>query len=97
MTQNISDGILHALPADLEEKLRSNPDALRIWEDITPIARNEWICWIASAKKGETRTKRLNLGCENLSEGKRCPCCWPGCPHRRPKAQKWFSGNNKEI
>ena len=52
------------------------------WEDITPLARNEWICWIESAKKAQTRHKRIDWGCESLSEGKRRPCCWPGCTHR---------------
>jgi uncharacterized protein YdeI (YjbR/CyaY-like superfamily) len=46
------------------------------------LARNEWICWVDSAKKAETRLKRINWGCENLEDGKRRPCCWPGCPHR---------------
>src|SRR5262249_48234009 len=50
--------------------------------DITPLARNEWICLIESAKKTETRTHRIEGGCSSLKEGKRRPCCWPGCPHR---------------
>ena len=75
-------GVVHALPGDLEEALRRDPQALATWTDITPLARNEWICWIESAKKPETRRKRIAWGCENLSEGKRRPCCWPGCPHR---------------
>ena len=49
---------------------------------ITALARNEWICWVTSAKKEETRAKRIKWGCENLSAGKRRPCCWAGCPHR---------------
>ncbi|HEY5411131.1 MAG TPA: YdeI/OmpD-associated family protein [Caulobacteraceae bacterium] len=75
-------GVVHDLPADLEDALESNPKALATWEDITPLARNEWICWIESAKKAETRTKRITWGCENLQDGKRRPCCWPGCAHR---------------
>lgn len=95
MTQEISGGVLHELPGDLKKALLSSPDALKTWEDITPIARNEWICWIESAKKAETREKRINQGRENLIDGKRRPCCWPGCPHRRPSAQKWFSNKRK--
>jgi uncharacterized protein YdeI (YjbR/CyaY-like superfamily) len=78
----IPDGVVHELPADLAEALKSHPDALATWSDITPLARNEWICWVESAKKLETRRKRIDWGCESLSEGKRRPCCWPGCPHR---------------
>ena len=78
----IAGGVVHDLPSDLEEALASRPKALATWEDITPLARNEWICWVESAKKSETRSKRINWGCENLEDGKRRPCCWPGCSHR---------------
>lgn len=70
MKQQISAGILHDLPADLKSLLSSNSDALTTWEDITPIARNEWICWIESARKEDTRTKRLNQCLQNLSDDK---------------------------
>ena len=80
--KTIPGGIVHDLPDDLEAALKGNPEALATWQDITPLARNEWICWIQSAKKAETRRKRLDWGCENLRDGKRRPCCWPGCPHR---------------
>jgi uncharacterized protein YdeI (YjbR/CyaY-like superfamily) len=78
----IPGGVVHALPDALEAALRGDPKALATWEDITPLARNEWICWMTSAKKDETRRKRLEWGRASLSEGKRRPCCWPGCPHR---------------
>jgi uncharacterized protein YdeI (YjbR/CyaY-like superfamily) len=81
-TDEISGGVVHELPMDLQAALRSRPGALARWEDITPLARNEWICWIESAKKSETRTKRIAWGCESLEDGKRRPCCWPGCAHR---------------
>jgi uncharacterized protein YdeI (YjbR/CyaY-like superfamily) len=78
----VPGGAVHALPADLEAALTHDADALRTWRDITPLARNEWICWIQSAKKSETRHKRIEWGRSSLREGKRRPCCWPGCPHR---------------
>lgn len=78
----IPGGVVHDLPGDFEQALRGSPAALATWADITPLARNEWICWIQSAKKAETRVKRIHWGRDNLSEGKRRPCCWPGCPHR---------------
>ena len=80
--KEISGGVVHDLPADLKKALTSDVKALETWEDITPLARNEWICWIELAKKAETRTHRIEWGCSSLSEGKRRPCCWPGCPHR---------------
>ena len=78
----ISDGVVHAVPADLRKVLTASPAMLAAWEDITPLARNEWICWIEDAKKPETRAKRIRQAQENLTDGKRRPCCWPGCPHR---------------
>jgi uncharacterized protein YdeI (YjbR/CyaY-like superfamily) len=78
----ISGGVVHDLPADLEAMLVAEPAALATWEDITPLARNEWICWVQSVKKPETRLKHVEQARENLSDGKRRPCCWPGCPHR---------------
>ncbi|MEO5775025.1 MAG: YdeI/OmpD-associated family protein [Sphingomicrobium sp.] len=80
--QALPAGTVHELPADLEAALRAAPQAISTWHDITPLARNEWICWVQSPKKEETRRKRIAWGCESLSEGKRRPCCWPGCPHR---------------
>ena len=78
----IAGGVVHELPADLRAALQSSAQALAAWQDITPLARNEWICWIESAKKSETREKRIAWGCSSLEEGKRRPCCWPGCKHR---------------
>ena len=75
---SIPGGVVHELPKDLREAL--NGDAT--WQTISPLARNEWICWIGSAKEAETREKRVRWGCENLREGKRRPFCWPGCQHR---------------
>jgi hypothetical protein len=80
--QKLAGGVVHALPSDLEEAIIRDAAALATWRDITPVARNEWICWVRSAKKAETRQKRIDWGRENLRDGKRRPCCWPGCPHR---------------
>lgn len=82
MVKAIADGVVHKLPPDLRKSLSSDPKALATWQDITPLARNEWICWISSAKQAETRERRIKWGSEQLSAGKRRPCCWPGCPHR---------------
>jgi uncharacterized protein YdeI (YjbR/CyaY-like superfamily) len=78
----IASGLVHKLPPDLRAKIISDPQAFEAWEAISSIARNEWICWTESAKKAETRTRRIERAIEDLSGGKRRPCCWPGCPHR---------------
>lgn len=81
-TVELPGGVVHDLPNDLRNAIQAEPAAKATWNDITPLARNEWICWVQSAKKAETRAKRVIWGCENLRDGKRRPCCWPGCPHR---------------
>ena len=78
----ISTGTVHSLPADLRKALVETPRALTVWEDITPLARNEWICWVISGKKAETRTIRIKKTLSKLGGGMRRPCCWAGCPHR---------------
>jgi uncharacterized protein YdeI (YjbR/CyaY-like superfamily) len=78
----ISAGVVHKLPKDLEKAITSSQVALEAWEDITPLARNEWICWVEDAKKPETRTRRIDRTRSELIEGIRRPCCWAGCPHR---------------
>jgi uncharacterized protein YdeI (YjbR/CyaY-like superfamily) len=78
----LSDGVVHNVPADLRETLTSSAVAQAAWEDITPLARNEFICWVEDAKKPETRERRIRRTKEELIEGKRRPCCWPGCSHR---------------
>jgi uncharacterized protein YdeI (YjbR/CyaY-like superfamily) len=83
-------GPLHKVPKDLNEVLKANPKLHTIWDNLTPLARNEWICWVTIVKKPETRKEHLVRLSEELLEGKRRPCCWPGCLHRRPSAQKWF-------
>lgn len=83
MTQKeIAAGLAHKIPTDFRKALISDPKMLAAWEDITPLARNEWICWVGSAKKQETRNRRIERASNGLIEGKRRPCCWPGCPHR---------------
>lgn len=82
----ISGGTVHPLPVDLRKALASKPKALAAWEDVTPLARNEWICWVESVKQQETRDHHVKRAAAELAEGKRRPCCWYGCIHRRDKA-----------
>ena len=78
----ISSGIVHEIPEDLRSVLTCSEELLNIWEKLSPIARNEWICWIESAKKIDTRVSRIKRLTNDLLQGKKRPCCWPGCPHR---------------
>jgi len=80
--QKISDDLVHKVPLDLKKALTAKPQALQKWEDITPLARNEWICWVVSVKRADTRAQHVKRVAEELIDGKRRPCCWAGCPHR---------------
>jgi uncharacterized protein YdeI (YjbR/CyaY-like superfamily) len=73
---------VHPLPDDLGETLKSSAVALDAWNDITPLARNEFICWVEDAKQQSTRERRIRRTREELEDGMRRPCCWPGCSHR---------------
>ena len=84
-TKQPSGGVVHELPDDLKKALTSDPDVLAAWEDLTPLARNEWICWTISVKKAETRAQHVDRVRRELVEGKRRPCCWIGCIHRTDK------------
>lgn len=80
--KEIAGGVVHKLPSDLQKALLSDPKVLAVWEDITPLARNEWICWVTSGKKEETRSIRIEKALSKLKGGMRRPCCWAGCLHR---------------
>lgn len=81
-TQKVLSGTVHALPADFKQAIISSPKVYKLWEDITPLARNEWICWVTSGKLAETRDIRIKKAISKMSGGMRRPCCWSGCIHR---------------
>ncbi len=95
----ILGGTAHALPADFKKALTLSPKSLAGWNTITPLARNEWICWIVTVKQQKTREEHIARAISELAEGKRRPCCWMGCIHRTDKplsaSQKWVLGRNK--
>jgi len=64
------------VPADLQEVLSASPAAFAVWNDITPIARRDWIQWMSSGKRAETRTLRLEKMMDMLTKGKRRICCF---------------------
>lgn len=98
--QKIADGVAHTLPADLKKALLTSAPALTAWESLTPLARNEWICWVESVKKQETRDEHIGRTVAELKEGMRRPCCWIGCIHRKDKAmspsQKYILGKRSK-
>ena len=86
MTNQLPAGTIHdTVPKDLEAMLRKSTAARETWNSITPLARNEWICWVENAKLNETRVRRIKRAEEELSDGTRRPCCWMGCIHRKDK------------
>lgn len=87
---SVATGVCHRVPADLKQAITSDAEILEKWNSLTPLARNEWICWTTIVKKEETRKDHIRRLQEDLLKGKRRPCCWPGCPHRRESAKKWF-------
>lgn len=81
----ISSGTAHNLPINIKKALISDTKALAVWESLTPLARNEWICWVTFVKKEETRNEHITRLLIDLKKGKRRPCCWIGCIHRKDK------------
>lgn len=90
MNINVLSGVIHEVTDDIIVALNSDIELLAKWNSLTEIQRNEWICWIISVKKTETRKEHIKRMMQDLNEGKRKPCCWPGCPHRNPASKKWF-------
>lgn len=87
---DLPQGTVHQAGADLEAALRSDPEVLGLWAKLTPLGRNEFICWVDDAKQAGTRERRIVRTREELLEGKTRPCCWAGCIHRTDKApSRW--------
>lgn len=79
----LPNGTVHTLPADFAKAITADTQVSDLWQDITPLARNEWICWVEEAKKVETRQRRISVGISKMQSGMRRPCCWAGCTHRK--------------
>ncbi len=78
----IANGAVHDTPKELKHIFIASEKLLDIWNSLTPLARNEWICWVVSVKKEETKQKHIERLQADLMKGKRRPCCWAGCMHR---------------
>ena len=68
------------VPPDLRKSLAASPGAKAAWSDLTPIARRDFLSWIAGAKQPETRRRRVERACDMLVTGKRRPCCYAVVP-----------------
>lgn len=93
--KEVAEGVVHKLPSDLKKALLANPKALNAWQNkVTPLGRNEWICWTITVKLQKTRDEHVRRAVEELAQGKRRPCCWIGCIHRTDKplnaTMKWM-------
>lgn len=86
----IEEGLMHTVPDDIKKVLLKNSILLDKWNLLTPIMRNEWICWTTIVKQDKTRKEHIQRLEEDILKGKKKPCCWPGCPHRNEKARKYF-------
>ena len=83
--EEIAGGTVHKMPTDLKKALIAAPAALAAWQSLTPLARNEWICWTVTVKQQKTRDEHVKRVISELKEGMRRPCCWIGCIHRNDK------------
>ena len=81
----VANGTVHNTPADLRKVLFGDTKMLAAWNSLTPLARNEFNCWITSAAKPQTRARRIMVAKDKLLRGERRPCCWIGCIHRTDK------------
>ena len=82
MANDFPHGVVHEADADLQAALRADPAVFDLWKALTPLGRNEFICWVEDAKQQKTRERRIRRTREELEDGMRRPCCWPGCSHR---------------
>lgn len=83
--KEIANGTVHKTPTDLKETLASDPTALATWQSLTPLTRNEWVCWTVTVKQQKTRDNHVKRVVSELKDGVRRPCCWLGCIHRTDK------------
>lgn len=93
-------GTVHRARPDMEAAIRADTEVLALWQGLTPLGRNEFICWVDDARQAKTRERRIARTMEELREGKRRPCCWAGCVHRADKAPgRWqlamLAGKNR--
>ena len=89
------ENLPHQITSDIQEKLDNNLQLAKTWSNLTPLSKNEWICWVTFFKKPETRLEHLGRLEEELLKGKKRPCCWQGCPHRLSHPKKTYTAGHK--
>ena len=90
MNETFLDGTVHETAEDMRTAIVADAEVFALWQSLTPLGRNEFICWVEDAKQAKTRERRIRRTIEEMQEGKRRPCCWSGCIHRTDKApSKW--------
>ncbi|MDV5822609.1 YdeI/OmpD-associated family protein [Sphingobium naphthae] len=90
MVDDFLHGTVHQAADDMKAAISADPAMRALWQRLTPLGRNEFICWVEDAKQPATRARRITRAVEELQEGKKRPCCWAGCIHRADKAPgKW--------
>jgi hypothetical protein len=66
-----------SVPQDLETALAAAPQQIQnLWQEITPMARWEWVRWVNATKNPDTRTRRVDVSISKMKSGKRRPCCF---------------------
>ena len=86
MTSDFLHGTVHRANDDMRAAIQSDPETFSLWQGLTPLGRNEFICWVQDARQHTTRERRLRRTVEELRAGRKRPCCWAGCIHRDDKA-----------
>lgn len=86
MSDDFLEGTVHHAQEDMRQAITADPAIFALWQRLTPLGRNEFICWVDDAKQSATRSRRIKRTLEELVEGKKRPCCWAGCIHRTDKA-----------
>jgi hypothetical protein len=65
------------VPSDLADALSAAPQDIRdTWDDITPMARWEWVRWVNATANPATRRRRVDVSISKMQNGKRRPCCF---------------------
>ena len=85
MANTFPHGTVHEVSEDLQAAIQSDAIVFALWRGLTPLGRNEFICWVDDAKQRATRERRIERTPGELLEGKKRQCCWAGCIHRTDK------------
>ena len=96
-TKIIRTTAYHNVPKTILLILKEDNVLSKLWNELTEIQRNEWVCYATTGVKPDTINKHVKRMISDIKDGKKNPCCWPGCPHRRPKAAKWFKKKKQSL